>query len=298
MDRVSQMEAFVAVVDEGSFVAAARRLGLSTAAISRQVSALEDRLSTRLLNRTTRRLSLTDEGRNFYSSAQGVLSELAQAEEEVTAGHIEASGRLRINAPVSFGLLRLAPLWPQFLDEHPDVELDITLSDRLVDLIDEGYDMAVRIGQLQSSSLVSRRMGATRLCLCASPEYLEAHGRPEHPDELAQHQIISYSLFSSGTRWQFQGAHGEESVRITPRMHSNSGDTCVTAAIAGHGIILQPDFLVDDALASGRLVELLPRFQGRTLSIYLVYPGRRNIPRKTRAMIDFLIEHLRNLPPG
>jgi DNA-binding transcriptional LysR family regulator len=294
MDRLSQMEAFVAVIEAGSFVGAAERLELSTAAVSRQVRALEDRLDTRLLNRTTRRLSLTEEGERFIEHARSLLRDLSEAETEIKAGSIEASGRLRINVPVSYGLLRLSGLWPEFMQRHPRVALDVTLSDRLVDLVDEGYDLAIRIGQLQSSSLVSRKLGDTRLRLCAAPGYLEQHDRPEHPTELSSHTTLSYSLFSTGTRWRFEGPEDTVEVRVTPRMHSNSGDTCVSAAIAGLGVVLQPDFLVEQALSSGQLVELMPGWQAPALGIHAVYPARRNLPRKTRAMLEFLTESLRN----
>ncbi len=286
------MEVFVAVVEAGSFVGAAERLGLSTAAVSRQVRALETRLDTRLLHRTTRRLSLTEEGRQFQLGAQAALEVLREAEDEISASRGEARGRLRLNVPVSFGLLRLAPLWPDFMRLYPGVVLDITLSDRLVDLVEEGYDLAVRIGRLSGSSLVARRLGGAGLKLCAAKAYLAERGWPSHPADLARHATISYSLFSAGTRWLFDGPEGEVTVRIAPVLQSNSGDTCVAAAIAGLGIVLQPDFLVESPLAAGELIELLPDHTARSLDIHAVFPAREHLPRKTRAMVDFLVERL------
>ncbi len=290
MSRFTQMQAFAAVVEAGSFTQAAERLNLSTAAVSRHVAALEQRLGVRLLNRTTRALSLTGDGERFHARASTLLADLADAEAEL-AGSAEPSGRLRLNVPVSYGLRRLADHWPDFLQRHPRIDLDVTLADRLVDLVDEGYDLAVRIGRLPSSSLVARRLATTRLKLCAAPAYLEAHGTPGHPAELAGHDTLSYSLFSYGDRWRFEGPEdAQEEVRVRPRLWSNSGDTCVAAAVAGHGIVLQPEFLVDRELADGRLIELLPHWRAAELGIHAVFPAHRHLPVRVRVMVDFLVE--------
>ncbi|MBY6203478.1 LysR family transcriptional regulator [Halomonas denitrificans] len=289
MDRFTEMQVFVAVVDAGSFTAAADRLDLSRAAVSRHVAALEQRLGVRLLNRTTRSLSLTGDGERFHGRASALLGELAEAEAEL-AGAAEPRGRLRINVPVSYGLLRLAGHWPEFMARFPLVRLDVTLSDRLVDLVEEGYDLAVRIGRLPSSSLVARRLATTRLVLCAAPDYIERHGAPESPADLARHAVLAYSLFSAGDRWRFDGPNGSEEVKVSPVFRSNSGDTLVAAAVAGRGIVLQPTFLVARELDRGQLTELLPGYSAGELGVHAVYPAHRHMPSRLRALVDFLVE--------
>lgn len=286
------MTVFTAVVDAGSFVGAAEALGLSRAAVSRLVGELESRLGVRLLHRTTRRLSLTDEGRIFHLRCKTVLAELDEAEAEVSARSGAARGLLKLNVPVTFGLLHLAPLWSEFMARHPGVVLDITLSDRVVDLVEEGYDMAVRIGRLASSSLIGRQLSSTRMVLCASPGYLSAHGAPRHPRDLADHAVISYSLFSMGEQWEFEGPDGAVSVKVEPRMRTNSGDTCRQAALHDSGIVLQPSFLVGEDVEAGRLVELMPEYRSVELGIYAVYASRQHVSPKVRLLIDHLLRAL------
>ena len=293
MDRFQEMRAFVAVVDSGSFVRAADALSLSKTAVSRLVGELEARLGARLMHRTTRKLSLTPEGEVFHERCRQLLDALTEAEAELTAHAGEAVGRLRINVPVTFGLLHLAPLWPAFMAMHPKVELDITLSDRLVDLVDEGYDLAVRIARLQPSSLVSRKVSSTRLVLCASPEYLRRRGTPQHPSDLAQHAVIAYTLLSMGERWEFEGPNGPVSVTVAPHMRTNSGDTCCAAALQHQGFVLQPTFLVGPHLTSGALVEVLPQYRSIELGVFAVYPSRRHLTPKVRVLIDFLVDAFR-----
>jgi DNA-binding transcriptional LysR family regulator len=294
MDRFQEMRAFAAVADKGSFVQAAEELALSKTALSRLVGDLEARLGVRLLHRTTRRLSLTPEGEVFLERCKDLLASVAQAEDEVSAHAGEAIGQLRINVPVSFGLRHLAPLWPAFMQRHPKVELDVTLSDRVVDLVDEGYDFAVRIARLPSSSLVSRPLASTRLVLCASPEYVRRHGSPAHPSEIGAHPVMAYTLLSMGEQWEFNGPDGAVTVKVTPRMRSNSGDTCCAAALQHLGLVLQPSFLVGAHLQSGALVELLPQYRSLELGVYGVYPSRRHLTPKVRVLIDFLVEALRD----
>ena len=296
MDRFLEMQTFSCVVDAGSFVGTADALGVSKAAVSRHVNELESRLGVRLLHRTTRRLSLTSEGEVFLARCRELLSSLNEAEAEITASSDTARGLLRVNVPVTFGIRRLAPLWGEFRERHSQVRLDITLADRLVDLVEEGYDLAIRIGALDSSSLVSRRLTVTRLILCAAPEYLASHGTPEHPDELQDHAVIGYSYFSSGDAWQLEGPEGPVIASTRPCIHSNNGDTCRGAALAGQGIILQPDFLVGDDIAAGTLVELMPEYRAAELGVYAIYPSRRHIAPKIRALIAFLSEHFADTP--
>ncbi len=290
MDKFQEMQAFAAVVDAGSFVGAAEALKVSKTAVSRLVGELEARLGTRLMHRTTRRLSLTDEGERFHQRCRELLAGVEEAEAEVTARSGSAIGQLRVNVPVSFGLLHLARLWPAFMARHPQVVLEVNLSDRLVDLVDEGYDLAVRITRPSSSSLVGRQLSSTRLVLCASPEYLRRHGTPTHPSELARHAVMAYTLLSTGEHWSFTGPEGEVSVRVAPRMRSNSGDTCCAAALAHQGIVLQPSFLVGAHLQSGALQEMLPQYRSIELGVYALYPSRKHLTPKVRALVDFLAE--------
>lgn len=292
MDRFLEMQTFSAVVDAGSFVKAAEGLGLSKAATSRYVGDLEARLGVRLLQRTTRRLSLTEEGHVFYARSKELLAGVMEAEMELTSRSATAKGLLRINAPVTFGNLHLAPLWGVFRGLHPQVALDITLSDRVVDLVEEGYDIAIRIATLPSSTLISKRLASTRIVLCASPTYLAAHGRPQHPADLANHAVIAYSYWASKDEWHFDGPGGSVNAKTHPCMHTNSGDTCRAAALAHQGIILQPTFLVGGDLAAGTLVELMPQYRSLVMGIYAVYPTRKHVPPKVRALVDFLAAEL------
>ncbi|NBS95070.1 MAG: LysR family transcriptional regulator [Betaproteobacteria bacterium] len=290
MDRFQEMRTFVAVAEAGSFVRATETLNLSKTAVSRLVSDLEARLGARLLHRTTRKLSLTPEGELFLERCRQLLDGVAQAEAELSVHAGEAIGLLRINVPVTFGVLHLAPLWPRFMALHPRVTLDMTLSDRVVDLVEEGYDLTVRISKLRASSLVSRQLTTTRLVLCASPQYLQKYGMPGHPSEIANHRVIAYSLLSTGDQWAFDGPEGPVTVKVTPRMITNSGDTCCAAALQHQGIVLQPTFLVGPHLVSGALVEVLPQFRAVELGVYAIFPTRTHLTPKVRALIDFLIE--------
>lgn len=288
-----QLSSFLAVVRAGSFVGAADATGFSKAAISRHVGDLEERLGVRLLHRTTRRLSMTDEGQRFQARAADLVAALDELEAETTSSGGEATGVLRINAPLTFGNLHLAPLWPRFTAAHPRVSLDITLNDRVVDLVEEGYDMAIRIATLPDSQLVSRVLATTRVVLCASPAYLAAHGTPLHPHQLADHQVLSYTYWTGGDTWRFSGPDGDVEVRVRPRIHTNSGDTCRIAALQGQGIVFQPDFLVGPDLRRGSLVELMPQYRSIELGIHAVYATRKHLPLKTRHLVDFLVEAFR-----
>ena len=292
MDALRQIEAFVAVVRAGSYVKAADRQASSKAALSRQVLELETRLGTRLLNRTTRRLSLTETGAAYFERCVQILDDLREADAEAGATTATARGRLRINAPLTFGNLHLAPLWGEFLKLHPAVELDITLTDRVVDLVEEGFDLAVRIvpaGRLASNSLVARRIATDRILLCASPGYLRSAPALAHPSNLAAHAVMAYAWWSGGDSWQFTGPDGATAdVNVRPRLRTNSGDTCRAAALADQGVIYQPAFLVGPDVRAGRLVELLPGWRGPSLDIHAIYPSRTHLSGKVRAMVDFL----------
>ena len=290
MDKFVEMQTFVQVVDAGSFVGAAEPLDMSKAAVSRYVGELEARLGVRLLNRTTRKLSLTEEGELFYLRCKELLNGVDAAESEITSRSGEAIGLLRVNAPVSFGILHLSDVWPAFKARHPKVTFDVTLSDRVVDIVEEGFDLAVRISKLRSSSLVSRRLATTRMVACASPQYLARHGVPDHPRELAAHNIIAYSHWALQDEWEFKGPEGKVSVRTSPCIRTNNGDTCRAAALAHGGIIFQPTFLVGRNLELGTLVELFPQYSATELGIHAVYGSRKHVAPKVRLLIDFLAE--------
>jgi DNA-binding transcriptional LysR family regulator len=296
MDKFQEMRVFSAVVDASSFVAAADSLGMSKAAVSRYVSELEQRLGVRLMHRTTRKLSLTPEGEVFLARCRDILASIESSEAEISTRSVTASGLLKVSVPVSFGIRHLAPLWSEFLSDHPQVTLDVQLADRVIDLVDEGFDLAVRIARLPDSSLISRQLASTRLVLCAAPSYLKRRGTPAHPSELAQHDVLGYSLMAMGDQWQFTGPEGPVSVKVRPRMWTNNGDSCVAAALQGSGIQLQPTFLIDDELASGQLVEILPQFRSVELGIYAVYPSRKFVLPKVRAMVEFLANELGQAP--
>ena len=290
MDKFQEMQTFVGVIDAGSFVGASAALQLSKPAVSRYVAELESRLGVRLLHRTTRKLSLTPEGEVFYARCRELLGGVDEAEAEITSRSGEASGLLRVNVPFSFGLLHLAPLWVEFMAQHPKVTLDVTLADRVVDLVEEGFDLAVRIARLPNSSLVSRTLTSTRMVLCASPAYLHARGQPTHPSELASHDVLAYSLFSMGEQWEFTGPEGVVSVKVTPRMRTNSGDTCRVAALRNQGMVLQPSFMVGPDLLAGTLVEVMPAWRSIEMGVYAVYPSRKFVSPKVRLMIEFLVK--------
>lgn len=293
MSKIQEMSSFVAVVEAGSFVRAAEATGLSKAAVSRHVGELEQRLGVRLLRRTTRRLSLTDEGQTFFARAKEVLAAIDEVESELTSRSAEPSGSIRVSAPLSFGVLHLAPLWGPFAAANPKVTLDIVLGDRAVDLVDEGYDLAIRITLLPDELLIGRKLASTRMVLCASPTYLQRNGTPAHPSDLVRHTAISYSYWSTGDEWHFTGPQGVVSVRTNSRIHTNNGDTCRRAALAHQGIILQPDFMIGDDLRRADLLELMPEYVSVELGIYAVYPTRKHLPLKLRRLIDFLVEQFR-----
>ncbi len=296
MAKFQEMTSFVAVVDSGSFIAAAEATGLSKAAVSRHVSDLEHRLGVRLLHRTTRRISLTVEGQVFHARCKELLSSLEEAESEISAHSSAPAGLLRVNAPLTFGVLHLAPLWGQFAALYPRVSLDVTLADRTVDLIEDGYDVAVRVAVSVGNLLVSRKLASTRMVLCASPEYVRKHGAPRHPHELPRHRAIAYTYWSTRDEWEFKGPEGPVSVTINAGIHANNGDTCRLAALDHQGIILQPSFLVGEDLKRGTLVELLPEYRSTELGIYALYPTRKFLPLKVRRLVDFLAAAFRNPP--
>jgi DNA-binding transcriptional LysR family regulator len=296
MDKFQEMRTFVGVVDSGSFVGAADALEMSKPAVSRYIGELESRLGVRLLQRTTRKLSLTKEGEVFYVRCKELLANVDEAEAEITSHSGEAAGQLKLSVPVAFGELHLAPLWARFMARHPKVTLDVTLSDRVADLVEEGFDAAVRIMELSNSSLISRKLTSTRVVLCASPKYLKRHGAPKHPSDLAHHDVLDYTLRAMGENWQFDGPEGRIVVKVAPKFRSNSGGTCRSGALQHMGLILQPDFLVGEDLRSGTLVEVLPQYRSHDIGVYAVYPTRKHVSPKVRMLVEFLLEAFRTKP--
>nr|WP_298682192.1 LysR family transcriptional regulator [uncultured Dongia sp.] len=293
MDRLSTMEAFAKVAETQSFSEAARRLRSSKSLVSRQVAALESQLGVRLFQRTTRRLTLTEEGRAYHVQMIRILSEIEEANLSVSATRAAPRGRLRVSAPMSFGLLHLAPVVPRFLARYPEVELDLSLNDRYVDLIDEAFDLSIRVGRLAESSLVARRLAPFRMIMCASPSYLEAHGTPLVPEDLKQHQCLCYSSNSLTPEWRLQRTDGTPwPVPIRGHLHADNGDVLRLAALAGTGIAFLPSFIVGGDLQAAKLVSLLADFVPTDSAIFAVYPTSRHLSPKVRAFIDFMLEHI------
>jgi DNA-binding transcriptional LysR family regulator len=289
-DSIQEMAVFARVVGAGSLSAAARELGLSPALVSRRLAALESRLGVRLINRTTRSLHLTDDGATYYEACARVLADIEEADATVSAGRLEPRGTLRVALPASFGLQHIAPLIPRFAERHPQIQLAMSLSDRTVNLIEEGFDLAVRIAHLEDSSLTARKLAPNRRVVCASPAYLARHGTPRTPDELARHNCLTTSEFAMN--WDYKGPDGKAgSVRVTGRYACDSWEVLREWARAGLGIALKSTWDVHRLLADGSLVEVCPGYTFHTdVAIYAVYPSRRFLPAKTRVFIEFLAE--------
>lgn len=299
MDRFVELSALVRTVDRGSQAAAARELGITPAMVGRYIQGLEDRLGTRLLNRTTARQSLTEAGAAFYARASAILEQLEEAEIVASDRQAEPRGTLRVNAPMSFGARHLATAVAEFCDLYPGVRVEMVLNDRVVDLVEEGYDVAVRIGHLADSGLVARRLATCRLVVCASPGYLARHGWPSAPAELQKHNFLLYA-YSQGGAVRFQNEDGGESseeVWLSGNLVANNGDALLAAALAGQGVIVQPTFIAADALRRGELVRLLPGWRLADLGVHAVYPSARHLSPKVRSFVDFLAGRFRDPPP-
>jgi DNA-binding transcriptional LysR family regulator len=291
MDRFLAMQVFTRVVEQGSFARAAERLGISTSACSRHVAELEAHLDVRLLNRTTRRLSLTESGQAFYERCVQVLADLEEAEQAAAVSAARPRGTLKVTCGISFGVGHVARLIGAFAARHPEVRFDVQLSDRFVDLVDEGFDLAIRIGESPTQNLIARRLGETRLVACAAPIYLRERGAPETPADLARHACLTYEYLPLRNTWRFRDQAGSEhAVRVAGPVHANNGEMLVAAAVEGIGIAMEPDFIVAGQLAAGRLVRILADYAPAPTNIYAVYPSRRHLSAKVRAFVDFLAE--------
>lgn len=289
-DSLSEMSVFAKVVSAGSLSAAARDLGVSTAAVSRRLASLEARLGVRLLNRTTRRIALTDEGTRYHEACTRILAEVEEAEAAAAARRLEPQGVLKVAIPASFGHLHIAPLIPRFAERYPKVQLALSLSDRAVNLIEEGYDLAIQIGALKDSSLAARRLAPNRRVVCASPEYLRKHGTPRTPEDLTRHNCLTTTDFHMN--WEYRDPSGRRGVvRVSGRYACDNWEVLREWALAGLGVALKSTWDVRRHLEDGSLVALLPGYDFATeVSIYAVYPHRRHLPAKTRAFIDFLAD--------
>jgi DNA-binding transcriptional LysR family regulator len=299
LDRVTSLEVFAKVAAAGSLSAAARAMGLSQTMVTKHIAALEKRLGVKLFHRSTRRLSITEAGRRYLESTERILDEWEAADAAVSSDRFQPRGLLRLNAPVSFGARQIAPLLSEFAHRHAGVQVELGLNDRLVDLAEEGWDLALRIGSLSDSSLIARRLAPCRTVLVAAPAYLAAHGTPCTVAELARHNCLGYTLsrVTGVDRWSF-GADGEAAVQVAGNLRANNGDALRAAAVAGQGIIYQPTFVVADDLRAGTLVALtLDQPTVEFGGIYAVFLPEPNPAAKLRAFIDFLLERFAAIPP-
>jgi len=299
LDRQSEMAVFVKVVDEESFSSAARVMKLTPSAVSKLISRLEDRLGARLLNRTTRRLSMTEEGHAFYQRCVPILSAINEAERAVTELHAEPRGLLKINASTAFGQYHIEPLIPEFLAKYPDLRIQMTLSDSLVNLVEEEVDVAVRIADLPDSSLIARKLGPARRMVAASPKYLEMHGEPTTPDDLKDHNCLTLSFETSLNQWEFGGPDGPKRIRVTGNFETNNATALHEAARAGLGLIRAGNFILQPDIREGRLIPVLQEFEahGGDTNIYAVYPHNRHLSPKVRAFVDLLTDNFLPVPP-
>lgn len=297
MPRFEEIQAFLHIVEHGSITAAAERLGLAKSAVSRRLADLEARLGVELFHRTTRKLSLTESGRSFYEEVSRIMSDLEEAEQAVCQSHQELRGPLKLAVPLSFGLLHLGPAINDFLCQHPQVELDIDFNDRQIDVIQEGYDMSIRIAELEDSSLIARRIASVSMVICASPDYLQQHGTPTTPAQLQHHRCLSYRYLANPESWSFQDQAGNTiKVRIPTAIKSNSGDYLTEAAIAGHGIARQPRFIAYQSIQRGELLPILTDYVIPSVNAYAIYPQTRHLSQRVRALVDFLAERFADTP--
>jgi DNA-binding transcriptional LysR family regulator len=290
MDRIDAMQAFVAVADLQGFAPAARKLGLSPSGVTRLIAALEDRLGARLLQRTTRSVTLTDVGARYLERARRILADVEEAEGSVEDERARPSGRLVVSAPIGFGRLHVNPLVSEYLKRHPEVSGDLRLSDRMINLVEEGVDLAVRIGHLADSSLVARHVGEMRRIVVASPRYLKTHGEPKTPEAVASHRTILFGAMSASPDWRFVSNSRELRIAPTPRLTTNSADAAIQYAAQDGGLTRVLAYQAADAIKSGRLKIVLAKFEQPALPIHIVYPTSRLLSAKVRAFVDLVVE--------
>ena len=298
MDRLDAMRLFVRVAELGSFSAVAQQLGVARSVVTRQVAALETHLGAKLMVRSTRRLSLTSAGTAYLEKCRVILNLVDAAETDVAEERAIARGNVRIGLPLSFGLKRLAPLLLGFAELHPAVNLEMDYTDRRMDLVEEGFDLSIRITSRLAPSDVVRKLGSCRLVTAASPGYLALHGRPLRPADLAGHECLVYSGDSDPGTWTYGSGERVENAHVRSRFSANNGDVLAEAAARGLGITLQPDFIVEPYLADGRLEPVLEAFAAPSLGVYALLPGTRHMPYRVRVLIDFLADRLRAGEPA
>lgn len=293
MDSLTGIALFVRVAKAKSLSAAARELGITTSAVSKQLTRLEARLGVKLLHRTTRQVTLTDAGERFLERCTRIVAELEEAEAELAEDQAEPRGKLRVNAPMTFGRLHLGAPIAAFAERNPGLAIEVTLTDRLIDPIEEGFDVSIRVADLADaavSGLAARKLATSRRALCAAPSYLAARGAPKRPEDLAAHECLGYAYLSSGCEWPFRARGRVRRVRVSGRLESNNGELLRELALAGLGIALLPVFLVADDLASGRLESVLGKELAADTAVWALFGHRRLVPAKTRAFVDFLAD--------
>jgi DNA-binding transcriptional LysR family regulator len=297
MDRFEDMQTFVAVVEAGSFTSAADRLDTAKSAVSRRISSLEERLGVQLLRRTTRQLNLTNSGRSFYEHSARILADLEEAESAVAQEHGELRGSLRVALPLSFGLRHMSKPIAEFSRLHPRVEFDLDLNDRRVDLVEEGADLALRIGNLSDSSLIARRLFEARTVVCGSKAYFDKHGVPKTPEELRDHHCLVYGNLQDPGKWVCRDTAGDtHKVNVNMAMSASSGDFLCEAAIEGLGIAMQPTFIAGEAISRGDLVPILSDYQWPVTPAWAAYPPTRHLSFRVRQFIDYLADYFSGTP--
>lgn len=297
MDRFENMNAFVRVVESGGISAAADRMNIAKSVISRRLKELEQHLGVELFHRTTRQMNLTDSGRAFYQQTARILADIIEAEHATSQFHGALKGNLKVALPLSFGLMHLGPAINEFLQTHPDIEFDLDFNDRHVDLLAEGFDLAIRIASLPDSSLIARRLAPIQTILCASPAYLESTGTPQSPVELIDHRCMVYNLISNLEYWNlFDAANQLIKTRITPYLKASNGEFLRDAAIDGQGIVLLPTFIVYREIERGTLAPILTNYHAPPLAAYAIYPQTRHLSQRVRAFVDFLVKRFEGVP--
>lgn len=297
MLKTEEIQAFVHIVEAATMTAAAERLGVAKSAVSRRLSDLERQLGVELFHRTTRKLVLTDSGQGLYSRCLQILTDLEEAEHAVSQAHHELSGQLRVAAPLSFGVMHLGPAIIEFQKQHPKLNFDIDFNDRQIDLIQEGFDVGIRIADLKDSSLIARQLAKVSVVVCASPDYIKRHGAPTTPEELVDHSCITYSYLDNPDHWSFINKQGDEQiVKVSKLMQTNNGGFSRDAAIAGLGILRQPTFIAYESIAKGGLIPILQDYSIAEVNAYAIYPPTRHLSQRVRRFIDFLVERFSGEP--
>lgn len=297
MDRFENMNAFVRVVEAGSISAAADRMDVAKSVVSRRLKELEEHLGVELFHRTTRQMNLTDSGRAFYQQSVRILADFLEAEHATSQFHGALKGNLKVALPLSFGLMHLGPAINEFLQTHPEITFDLDFNDRQVDILTEGFDLAIRIASLPDSSLIARRLTPIQAIMCASPFYLERMGTPQSPKELINHQCLVYSLISNYENWSLYDTEGQLiKTKIAAYLKASNGEFLRDAAVDGLGIILLPTFIVYKEIERGALVPLLTQYKSSPLAAYAIYPQTRHLSQRVRAFVDFLVKRFEGLP--